>query len=66
MDQYASHGVEGGLALTPVLKGHGLGKSSSITLETGNRLVVELSDSLWEDVSGTGDTSLVSRDQGGQ
>jgi hypothetical protein len=51
---------------TPVLKSHCLGESSGITLETSDRLVIEPSDGLWEDVTGTGNTALVSRDESGQ
>jgi hypothetical protein len=52
--------------LTPVLKSHSLGKSCGITLETSNRLIVEFSDGLWEDVSGTGNTTLMSRNESGK
>lgn len=60
------HDVMGALKLTPILESHGLGEGLRITLETGDRLVVQTSNGLWEDVTSTCDTTLVSGDKSGQ
>lgn len=52
--------------LTPVLKCHGFREGSGVSLQTRDRLVVEPSDGLREDVTSARDTALVSGDKSGQ